>query len=217
MDLFWKSYIFLITCGIWVKNCHFFGRIISVGSSKMQSECPGEQFEDKRFLEKKCSFWSFLEFEAVFFENFEGNTSARLSSLQSLCSGEECEQNFFSWKNYFFVIFVFSLKKLAFMAKKLQQGRHNGFLGIQRNVVGKKTFEKVKYFFRTLAGKKFGFSVKTFRQGCQKGVLRVLGNVFVLRSFFGKKIINRLTISRFWAKKFGILAEKFKQVYQNWV
>ena len=99
------------------------------------------------FWKKDMFFLIVFGLRGRFFENFEGNTSARLSSLQFFCPGEECEQKFFSWKIYFFVIFVFSLKKLAFPARKLHQGCHNGFLGIQRNVMGKKISEKFKYFF----------------------------------------------------------------------
>ena len=47
----------------------------------------------------------------IFFENFEGNTSVRLSSLQSICPGEEYEQNFF-WH-----FWIFS-KKFGIFAKQ---------------------------------------------------------------------------------------------------
>ena len=71
----------------------------------------------------------------------------------------------------------------------------------------KKLSRKIKLFddFRSLTGKYFGFSAKTFRQICQKGILRVLGNV--LRKFFGKRTYIFFTNSRFWANNFGLSAK----------
>ena len=100
---FWrKNFGWLVKNAIWVSRRTFWGQTIS-----------GMNI---------CSFWSFLDFEAVFFENFEVTTSARLSSLRNICPGEECEQKFFFLEKLFFVIFVFWLKKLAFLAKRNSAG-----------------------------------------------------------------------------------------------
>ena len=49
-----------------------------------------------------CPSWSFLDFESLIYQNFDENTSVRLSSLHSTCPGEESEWKHFSRKNYIF-------------------------------------------------------------------------------------------------------------------
>ena len=60
---FWKKNVFTIIV-FWAKTFRTFGKKNSADLSKMQSECPGEQFEEKNiFSEKICSFCSLLYFE----------------------------------------------------------------------------------------------------------------------------------------------------------
>ena len=110
-----------------------------------------------------CSFWSFLDFESLFYRNFDENTSVRLSSLHSTCPGEESEWKQFSMENFFFFIIFFLVKILLFLAKKSQQGRHLHCWYPQRSTAEKKRlFFKIKFLnlFRTLTEKNFGFVAK---------------------------------------------------------
>ena len=67
--IFWESYTFFTTFGIWVKNCQLFDRKISAGSSKMQSECPGEHFEQKLLFSKEYIFFLIIfGLRAIFFK-----------------------------------------------------------------------------------------------------------------------------------------------------
>ena len=76
-------------------------------SSKMQSGCPREHFEENTFLKKKCihvltdCFW----IPANFFQNFRKNVSARVTKLHFTCPREEFKQKFFFCKSSFFIHF----------------------------------------------------------------------------------------------------------------
>ena len=51
-----------------------FGKKISADLSKMQSECPGEQFEEKNFFWKNYMFLLIvIGLRPKLFENFDGN------------------------------------------------------------------------------------------------------------------------------------------------
>ena len=69
--------------------------------------------------------------------------------------------------------------------------------------------------FRSLTGNYFGFSAKTFHQGCQKDILPVLGNV--LTNSLRKKNIYLLTIFQTLSRKMSESRQRIQQVYQNWV
>ena len=143
-----KVTLFFIPCRIWVKNCQFCGRKFSAGLSKMQSESPGDHFEEKLFSKRKsdiCSCWWFWT-SCHFFQNFDKNIWVRLSNLHFMCPVERFEQKFVFWKSKFYFIFVTLVSSLRLLAKTLEQCCHNGFLGIQMNVLGKLKFFEINNF-----------------------------------------------------------------------
>ena len=72
----------------------------------------------------------------------------------------------------------------------------------------KNFFQKIKVLdhFRSLTAKYFGFSAKTLHQGCQKGILRVLGN-FLNNSLGRKEHMPFYHFSDFEQKNFGLSAK----------
>ena len=137
-----------------------------------------------------CSFWSFLDFESLFYRNFDENTSVRLSSLHSTCPGEESEWKQFSRENFFFFIILFLVKILLFLAKKSQQGRHLHCWYPQRSTAEKKDFFsrlKFQILFVLWLKRILTSWRKKYRQGCQNCILCVQGNV--LRNFTVEKEI----------------------------
>ena len=62
-------------------------------------------------------------------------------------------------------------------------------------------------------GNYFGFSAKTLHQGCQKDILRVLGNV--LTNSLGKKNMYLFTIFQTLSRKMSETRQRIQQVYQT--
>ena len=72
----------------------------------------------------------------------------------------------------------------------------------------KKFFQSIEIFdhFRSLTGKYFGFLAKTLHHGCQKGILRVLGN-FLSNSFGEKEHMSFYHFSDFEQKSIRLSAK----------
>ena len=211
-NVFWRKIKFFIILVFWVKTFRTTGKKVSEGLSKMQTECPGEYFEDKWFLEK----YVFDRFRTSghFFQNLDKNTSVRLTSLLFSCPGEDSEQKHNSWKNYFFILFRIFNEKLGFLAKTFPAGSsylHSWYP--EERTEEKRLFRKISFLnqFRTYFDREILWlhSEKKDSQGCQNYVLRVQGNV--LRNITGGKNSKRLLflfIFVLWPKKLSVFGHE---------
>ena len=79
----------------------------------MHYRCQREHFEKKQpFRKKYMFFWSFLNFQPVFFRKFDKNNSARVPNfIFCVYRGRVRAKNFFWKKNLFFDVRNFSNKK----------------------------------------------------------------------------------------------------------
>ena len=141
LSKFWpKNFSRLVKNAIWVSRCTFRGKTV---------------FE-------KNLWYMFLMIvfglRAIFFRTLTRIFEYRCPNCILNVHWKGLSKNFFPWKILFWFIFVILVTNLVLLAKKLQQCRHNGFLGIQRNVLGKKSLKKL------------------IRQACQKCNLSVQGN-----------------------------------------
>ena len=188
-----------------------FGRLVKIAIWVSR----GSFWEITTFLKRVYVLFHHFWTSKYFFKNFVEKTSSWLSKLHFTCPLEGSEQIIFL-KNFILIRFRNSSNKFATSGKKLQRGRHNGFLGIQMKVMGKRFIGK-KFFMFFLPWPE---NISTF---WQKLFIKVVKKAFYVSwgtcwgVFLGKEIMYLLTTSRFLAKIFGILTESFQQAYQNWV
>ena len=117
---------------------------------KMQSACPGEQFEGKQNLERTKFCINFVLWAGKF-RIFGKQNSTRFSGLHYPCPGERSEELFPEKKN---IICLsppdFEQTTMGLFAGRNHHGRQNCILRLQRNVL--RIFWKKNHFFSAHLG-----------------------------------------------------------------
>ena len=117
--IFEKKNVFIIIV-FWAKTFRTFDKKCSTDLSKMQSECPGEQFEEKNiFSEKICSFCTFLDFQPNCFNTLTEifQYACRICILRVQRSSLRKK----TLKRYILIQFPNSSKRFAISGKKISR------------------------------------------------------------------------------------------------
>ena len=147
VDFFCKSYTFFhhfrnMSEELSTFRRKIFGRLVKIAIWVSR----GSFWEITTFLKRVYVLFHHFWTSKYFFKNFVEKTSSWLSKLHFTCPLEGSEQIIFL-KNFILIRFRNSSNKFATSGKKLQRGRHNGFLGIQMKVMGKRFIGKKFFMF----------------------------------------------------------------------
>ena len=167
---FWKRYISFYhfrniseeLSKFWPKN---FGRLVK--NAIWVSRCT---FRGKTVFEKNLRYMFLMivfGLRAIFLTTLTKKFEYRCPNCILSVPWKGLSKKIFSWKSLFWFIFVILVTSLGLLAKKPQRGRHKGFLGIQRNVLGKKSLKKIN-FFSYLGRKIFRLLGKNSSSGLSK-------------------------------------------------